>query len=150
MAIEPFRSMREEMRRMMEELWEMPWPTPFIRRTMPLCDVYEQNNNWVVECAMPGVRPEDVDISVAGNTVTLRGRRECPVTKGDSYTYHELGCGEWQRTITLPETVNADQAQATFEHGLVRIVLPKVVAARHIPVKAVGARSTVGQTSGGR
>ena len=92
-------------------------------------DVYEEGDNYVVEMALPGVRPEDVDVTVLGNSVTLRGRfPQRPEER--RYLYAERAGGEFARSVTLPAEVDRDAVQAQAEHGVVRLVLPKAASAR--------------------
>lgn len=152
MAIElwrPFREMRrisEEMEHLMEEmfgpferrLWE-----PMIAgrlRLFPI-NMYQKNNDLIVEASLPGVRPEDVEISVAGRTLTIRAeRKEAAEVKEENYYYHEMAAGKLFRQVTLPSDVQAEKAEATYENGTLRLRLPLVAAAKeaHIKVKAAG------------
>ncbi len=141
----PMREMRrltEEMERMMEETLE-----PFERRRerpgalmrfFPV-NMYRQNNDLIVEATLPGIRPEDVDISVSGNTLTIRAeRKEAKERKEEDYYYHEVEAARFFRQLTLPSDVQADKAEAKYENGMLRLRLPMVGAAKeaHIRVKA--------------
>lgn len=149
MAIErwsPFREMTP-LREIMDRLFEESFVSP--RRLLERdgwlgIDVSEQNDQYQLGVALPGVKPENVDISVSGNTVTLSGEIPCPETKegGPTYLLHELPCGKFRRTVTLPMEVDADKAQAVHEHGLLRLTLPKAAAARakRIQVTAGGGK----------
>ncbi|MBI4495016.1 MAG: Hsp20/alpha crystallin family protein [Chloroflexi bacterium] len=148
MAIErwsPFREMTS-LREAMDRLFEDAFITP--RRMMERegwvgMDLYEHGDTYTMEVPLPGVRPEDVEISVTGNTITLSGEIPCPTTQegGPTYLLHERPCGKFRRTVTLPNEVDSGTAQATFEHGLLRLTLPKAAAARarRIQVKATKA-----------
>lgn len=92
-------------------------------------DIFEEGDKYVVEAALPGMKPEDVDISLQGNTLTIKGRLpESQVQEGRNYLLKELSGGEFVRTVTLPAEVNADQVDATFESGMLHLVLPKTPA----------------------
>ncbi len=102
-------------------------------------DLYEEGDNYVLEAALPGVRPGDVDISLQGNMLTIKGKvSEADGKEGRDYLVRELGSGEFIRTLTLPAEVNADQVNATFEHGMLRLVLPKTPAfkAKRIKIRS--------------
>jgi len=141
----PMREMRrltEEMERMMEEAFEpfeRRWERPsIVTRFFPI-NMYRQNNDLIVEASLPGVRPEDVDISVAGNTLTIRAeRKEEKERKEEDYYYHELQAARFSRELTLPADVQADKAEARYENGMLRLRLPISGAAKeaHIKVKA--------------
>lgn len=102
-------------------------------------DIYEDGDNYVVEAALPGVNPEDVDITLQRNTVSIKGRLpETQAQEGRNYLLRELSGGEFVRTVTLPVEVNADQVNATFKHGMLHLILPKAAAyqAKRIQVKS--------------
>ena len=97
-------------------------------RPVPL-DLYATPDEAVVIAAVPGMSPENLEITYSGNTLTLSGTvpSAAESEQGQSATWylHELWSGQFQRTVTLPFEVDPAQAQATFEHGIVRIRLPK-------------------------
>lgn len=102
-------------------------------------DIYEEGDNYVVDAALPGVNPDDVEISLQRNTLTIKGRTPQPEHQEErSYLLQELSGGEFVRTVTLPVEVNADKVSATFEHGMLHLVLPKAPAyqAKRIKVKS--------------
>jgi HSP20 family protein len=104
---------------------------------MPL-DIYSTDDEAVVLAAVPGMLPEDLDLTIHKNTVTITGELKSLTGSGDgdeateSRTWYvrELGEGTYRRSVTLPFAVDADHAEATFEHGVLRIVLPKAEDAR--------------------
>ncbi len=97
-------------------------------RPLPM-DVYATPDEAVVIAAVPGMSPENLEITYAGNTLTLSGTvpswAESEQAQNTTWYLHELWSGQFQRTVTLPFEVDPAQAQATFEHGIVRITLPK-------------------------
>ncbi len=150
MAIELWRPMREmrrladEMERLMEEtfgpferrIWE---PLPITRMRVFPVNMYQKNNDLIVEASLPGIRPEDVDISISGRTLTIRAeRKEAKEIKEEDYYYREMAAGRLFRQLTLPTDVQADKAEATYENGVLRLRLPVAPVAReaHIKVKA--------------
>ena len=90
-------------------------------------DVYETPDSIVVKAMVAGVKPEDLDVAVTREQVTIRGRRaeDHTVTDGD-YTVKELYWGEFARSVTLPAEVEADMAEAHERHGLLMIKIPKI------------------------
>src|SRR5215203_5835019 len=110
-------------------------------RPMPL-DVYATPDEAIVIAAMPGMTPERLEITYTQNTLTLSGSVPSAVDseQGQNATWYlrELWSRQFQRTVTLPFEVDAGQAEATFEHGLVRIALPKAERAKpqKIAIKA--------------
>jgi HSP20 family molecular chaperone IbpA len=107
--------------------WAMPMPMP-----MPI-DVYATADHAVLIAAVPGMQPDDLDLTVHHNTVTLRGTiqstADAEETRDATWYVSELGSGTYQRSVTLLFPVDADQANATFAHGLVRVTLPKADSA---------------------
>ena len=97
-------------------------------RPLPL-DVYATPDEAVVIAAVPGMSPEQLAITYAGKTLTLTGSvpgwTDSKQGQNATWYLHELWSGQFQRTVTLPFEVDPAQAQATFEHGIVRITLPK-------------------------
>jgi HSP20 family protein len=104
-----------------------------LAQPMPL-DVYATEDQAVIVAAVPGMRPEDLELTVHQNTVTLSGTvgnvAESEEAKGATWYVHELGSGTYRRSITLPFPVDADQTEATFDHGILRITLPKAESAK--------------------
>ena len=94
-------------------------------------DVYETPENFVVKAAVPGMAPEDVDISVEDDVLTIKGEHEQKdEVNEDHYLRHELRWGSFQRSLRLPPTVDAEKADASFENGVLTLTLPKKPEAR--------------------
>jgi HSP20 family protein len=97
-------------------------------RPLPL-DVYATADDVVVIAAVPGMSPQDLEITHTQNTLTVSGSiptaTESEQGKHATWYTHELWSGRFQRSLTLPFDVDASKAEATFDHGLVRITLPK-------------------------
>ena len=113
------------------------------RMALPL-DVYATADEVVMIAAAPGMRPDDIEITINQNTVSLTGTvpNVAASEEGKAATWylHELSHGSFQRTVTLPIEVDAGKADATFENGILRLRLPKAEAARpkQIKVRASG------------
>ena len=104
-----------------------------VARPMPL-DVYATGDEVVILAAVPGMNPDDVDLTIQSNTVTLSGSVQ-NVSKSQEvqnaiWYISELPTGTYRRSITLPFAVEADRAEATFNHGILRVVLPKADTAK--------------------
>jgi HSP20 family protein len=122
-----------------------------VPQPMPL-DVYATDDQAVVIAAVPGMQPESLELSVQQNTVTLSGTirdvTKSDEAKGATWYLHELASGVFQRSVTLPFPVDADGAEATFEHGVLRIVLPKAEAAKPKKIAITGGgREAIGTGS---
>lgn len=103
---------------------------------IPAVDVYENGNNLIVETPLAGVNPKDVEVTVDGGMLTLRGKTEHrkEIDEKD-YLYKEVRYGAFQRKIALPVQVLGEKAQATSEHGMLRITIPKAMGTKSRPHK---------------
>lgn len=110
--------------------WEWPsWaelPAPFAGR-MPRIDVIDRDGEVLIKAEVPGVKKEDLDISVSGNTVTIKGQssREEKEEKGDYYR-SEISRGSFSRMVALPAEVDAAKATTSFRDGVLELTLPKL------------------------
>ncbi|MFV8836167.1 Hsp20/alpha crystallin family protein [Aquisalimonas sp.] len=103
---------------------------------MPKVDVVDQDKQLVVRAEIPGVDRENLDVSVADNLVTIRGRSHHEETKEEGvYFRREISHGEFERTVALPSEVDADKARARFENGILELTLPKVNEVRRRQIK---------------
>ena len=120
--------LREVMNRLFED--SVVRPNSMLPRTVnvPL-DVYAEGDDFVMEVALPGIDPNTVDVSVLGNQVTLSGEYSS-APEGRNYLHRERGFGHFERTVTLPTEVDASKAHAHYEHGLLRLTVPKAEAAK--------------------
>ena len=94
-------------------------------RAMPI-DVVEDKDGYTVKASVPGVKPEELDINIKNNVVTIRAVREAEDNK-DENTVHwqERYSGKLERSFTLPVEVDAEKAKAEMEHGVLTLSLPK-------------------------
>jgi HSP20 family protein len=112
---------------------------PFGRRedgSSPAVDMYETESEVMVKASLPGLKPEEVDITIAGNALEIRGERkeETEEKRGDYY-YKERSFGTFQRSLTLPVEIRADEAEATFENGVLTLKMPKAEQAKAKQIK---------------
>ncbi len=118
---DPFSDMRR-MQEAIDRMWRGAYPTaeePDMERwSMPL-DVCEEGDNILVEASLPGVKPEDIDITIKGATKTESERN------GGEYLVRERRFGAFHRSLRLPNTVDTDRAAPSYEHGVLTITLPK-------------------------
>jgi HSP20 family protein len=93
--------------------------------SFPAMNAWRNEEGVVITAELPGVNPEDIDISVVGDTLTLTGSRQ-PEELGENAKYHrrERGYGKFTRTFQLPFAVEADKVGATFEKGILQICCP--------------------------
>lgn len=134
--------MMSEMNRLMSEVFERPLVRARILAWRPATDVYETGEALIVRLAVPGARPEDLEVTVEQNALTVRGRYGYQLSEEEAkhatWYRREIGSGEFTESITLPVPVNMEQAKATVENGLVTLTFPKAEEARvkRIPIQA--------------
>jgi len=98
--------------------------------TFPI-DVRETENDYVIHASLPGIKPDDVQITVHGDTLTLRGElKDEEEKKGEHWHIRERRSGVFQRSLSLGAPVSSDKAEATFEHGVLTLTLPKAEEAK--------------------
>ncbi len=99
-------------------------------------DVYQTPTHIIIKAMIAGVKPEDLDVSITRDMVTIRGKREKHTEGGtNDYFFQELYWGAFARTIVLPQEVEIEEAEATERHGLLLIKLPKVDKGRQTKLK---------------
>jgi HSP20 family protein len=104
---------------------------------MPAIESYVDKDTLVVRADLPGIDPKNVDISVVGNNLVIRGQRESEKEeRGRDYYHREISYGSFERSIPLPEGVKADQIKASYKKGVLELTapLPKESAARKVPI----------------
>jgi len=107
-------------------------------RAFPTLNIWEDDHNLYAEAELPGMNIQDIEISVAGNELSIKGKRE--TVQGDKANYHrrERGTGEFSRLVTLPVEMDPDKVEAVLKNGVLFVRLPKAPSAkaRQIEVKA--------------
>jgi HSP20 family protein len=105
---------------------------------LPL-DISENENEFIVKASLPGIRPEDVQITAHGDTLTIRGETKAEEEKkGENYHLRERRFGQFQRTVRLSAPIIADKAQAQFDNGVLTLTLPKAEEAKPKQIKVGG------------
>lgn len=131
------------MDRLLEDSFVRParlWPE--LRASELPIDMYQTKDEVVLKAALPGVKPEEVDITITGDTLTIKGEhREEKETKEEDYLYKEHRYGAFSRSVTVPMQIESDKAEAVFENGILTLTIPKSeqVKPKQIKVKAKGA-----------
>jgi HSP20 family protein len=139
----PFAVMRREMNRLFDSFnrsWELTAFPEFAGAFMPRMEVSEDAGVFIVTAELPGMSEKDIDLSVSGDTLTVRGeKKEEREDKSRNYYYSERSYGSFTRSIPLPRQVDTDRVSASFKKGVLTITLPKTAAAmdgtKKIPVK---------------
>jgi HSP20 family protein len=102
-------------------------------------DVYQTPSDIIIKSTVAGVEPENIDISISNDMVTIKGaRRKDEEVKTEDYYYQECYWGAFSRSVILPIDIEADKAEASFKNGILTIRLPKIekVKTKKIKVKA--------------
>lgn len=123
-------SLRDAMSRLMEESFVLPSMLGEIRGTGRAwgmaVDMFETDDHLVVKASVPGVKPENLDVTVKGETLTIKGEmKEEQEKKEGQYYYHERRQGAFSRSLTLPFPIQSEKVEATFEPGVLTLRLPK-------------------------
>jgi len=128
----PFREM-EEMERRFEDIFGRPL-IPAIWRRLPTeerawappIEVFEKEDRFVVKAELPGMKEEDIDVSVVGDTLSIKGERKAETeVKEEDYYCCERSYGSFFRSIALPSTVDTKKVDASYENGVLEVTLPK-------------------------
>lgn len=105
-----------------------------------LLDVAEEGDNIVIEASLPGVDPDDIEVTIEDNLLTIKGDTKTERKhQNGKYLIHERRVGTFHRSLRLPNTVDTDKAEPRYEHGVLTVTLPKAESkkAKHLKV-AVG------------
>lgn len=111
----------------------MDWNVPTSSQAnFPQVDIIDHENDIEVKAALPGVKKEDIDVSIINQTITIRAscKEEKKEEKKGKYFRREISQGEYQRTLSLPEYINDEKAKAYFKDGLLSITIPKTEKAK--------------------
>lgn len=136
---EPFEgmmSLQRAMDRLLEESFVRPSLFDRAFGSDVALDVYETDDDIVLKASVPGVKPEDIKITMVGNTVSIEGEVKSEnEVKEDRYLCRERRYGKFSRSVTLPKNVAADKASAEFENGVLTLTVPKVEEAKAKSIK---------------
>jgi HSP20 family protein len=111
----------------------------FGEKTWPAVDVAEKDDAVVVRAEVPGCKPEDIDVSVHGNTLSISGqKKESREDTGDGFYHVESSYGSFHREIPLAAEVDEDKIEAAVKDGILSITLPKSEKSRAVKVKVKG------------
>jgi HSP20 family protein len=139
-AWSPFRELERIARR-----WEPPYPRFFEafadnydEAFTPAVESYVKDGNLVVRADVPGLKPEDLDVSILGNALTVRGERKSEQeVKKEDYLRREISYGAFERRMSLPEGAATDKVKASFKNGVIEITVPlaKETIAKKVPIE---------------
>ncbi len=125
----------------MDRIWEGFFPRrfelePVTTEWEPLLDVSETKDNVVIKVEAPGMEAKDIDISLSGDMLTIKGeRKQEREEKGETFHCIECSYGAFFRSIRLPVSVKSEDIKASYEKGILKITLPKKEEAKKITIK---------------
>ena len=124
--------LRDEIDRLFESpLSELTRPSQLLSGWTPALDVYENKDNFVVKAELPGMKKEDIEVSLHDGSLSISGERKTESKHEEGEVYRaERFFGRFQRTVTLPTTVAADKVKAAYNDGVLTITLPKTEEAK--------------------
>ena len=120
----------------LDTLFELPFWSNFGRQTQlfsgwtPALDLYQNNDNVIAVLELPGMRKEDIEISLHDGMLTIAGERKTETQGGEKAERSERYIGKFRRSITLPTRVDADKVSATYKDGILTVTLPKAEEAK--------------------
>lgn len=128
----------QEMQREFERFWADAWPAapraaaPVSRLSTswaPRLDIFEKDGNLVIQADLPGLKPEEIEVTLEDGGLLIRGERKAESeTKEENYYRMERSYGHFSRVVPLPDGIKPEQIQARFTNGVLEITLPKAVA----------------------
>jgi HSP20 family protein len=120
----------------LDTLFELPFWSNFGRQTQlfsgwtPVLDLYQNNDNIIAVVELPGMRKEDIEVSLHDGMLTIAGERKSPTEEGHQAERSERYVGKFRRSISLPTRVDASKVNATYKDGILTITLPKAEEAK--------------------
>lgn len=134
----PFQSLRN-FEDLMDEMWSgfprrgREGDGESLRRWTPRVDIYSQNDQLVIECELPGMKKDDIQVDVEENRLTISGerRKEKEVSAEErEYYRNERQWAQFERSFTLPSSIDTEHVDAEYEDGVLRVTMPKTEDAR--------------------
>jgi HSP20 family protein len=119
--------MQEQMNRMLDMAWNREFGEELKEGVwQPPVDIYEDENSVVIKAEVPDVDQKDIDIKIENNTLTLRGeRKHSSEIRKENYYRVERFFGQFQRSFSLPQTIDQEKVEASCDKGILTITLPK-------------------------
>ncbi len=146
---EPFRELRQ-IQENMDRLWRSFGPGEgeagnVENWAIPL-DVVQQGDNVIVKASVPGVNPEDIDVSIENDVLIIKGQtKEEREHQEGNYLMRERRSGSFYRALRLPDTLDSDQAQPHYEHGVLSITFPRLESKRAKRLHITSGQGSQGQ-----
>ena len=132
----PFGGELSSLRREMDRMWDRFFGETTLARRIgeewwPSVDMSETKDNYVIKAELPGLEAQDVDVSISGDVLTIKGeKKKEEEEKDEHHHYVERYYGSFQRSFRLPANVKSDKIDASFDKGVLKVTLPKVEEAK--------------------
>ncbi len=133
---DPFRDLEREVDRLFHQV-NLTFPALRLGRQYPPVNLYELEDEFLITAELPGTRTEDLELTIVGGILTIKGTRNDPQdVPDDKFRRHERFRGTWQRALSVPDRVHEERMSAEFNNGILKIHLPKAATGepRQIPV----------------
>ena len=134
MEREPFRDIQTEVNRLFDSFLGRPTTTATAtgsRVWMPVVDMYETNDDLILDVELPGVREKEISLTITGDVLTVKGDRQLGEQLNNAHYFHmERTYGKFERSIRLPMPVQAGQVTAAYRDGVLEVRLPKAEEVR--------------------
>jgi HSP20 family protein len=104
--------------------WNVP-SMSMMEKGFPKVDIIERDSEIEVQAALPGVKKEDLDVTINNRTITILTSTKQEKKEEGEYFRREITEGEYQRTLSLPDNVDSDNAKASFKDGILKVTIPK-------------------------
>jgi HSP20 family protein len=123
--------LRDELDRLFEPFDDLARGSQFLRAWNPALDLYEDKDNVIVKAELPGLKKEDIDVSLHDGALTISGERKTETKFDEAQTHRaERFVGRFSRSVTLPSPVSVEKITATYQDGILTITLPKTEEAK--------------------
>lgn len=138
----------EDIERRFDEMFSRSWPAlwahaPEEKAWLPSVDVFEKNGNLVVKAELPGMKEEDIDVSVEGDMLNIRGEKKTESeVKEDNYYQSECSYGSFLRSVPIPSNVDSSKIAAEYENGVLQVTLPKLAGEKPKKIAVAAKKKT--------
>jgi len=138
-TLDRWSNLRDEL----NSLFELPWgtfnrPGQLFSGWSPALDLYQNNDNFVAVVELPGMRKEDIEISLHDGSLIIAGERKSSSSNGEKAERTERYVGSFRRSISLPAPVDAEKVNATYRDGILTITMPKAEEAKPKRITVAG------------
>lgn len=122
---DPFRDLEREVDRLFRQV-NLTFPALRLGRQYPPINLYELDDEFLLTAELPGIRTEDLELTIAGGILTIKGKRnDAEGIPDEKFRRHERFRGNWQRSLTIPQRVQEEKLAAELNNGILKIHLPK-------------------------